>query len=115
MAYTNAEFDFSNFRENLKSLMDSRGKTRTEISEEMNMTKATLSRYVTGARIPELKYVIAFAEYFGVSTDWLLGIEGGKKYGESEDAIAMYNTFKKAMPVDQQAIKLILSKYDGQF
>lgn len=105
-------FDFSQFRENLRALIDSTGKSDAVVAKELNMTRATLSRYWRGTREPQLEYVIAFADYFGVTVDWLLGLGNlEKNSSENKDAEDMYNLFCKATPEDRQVMTLILSRY----
>lgn len=44
----------------------------------MGLSKAVISRYETGIGYPPLDTLIYFAEYFGVTTDYLLGVEHKK-------------------------------------
>lgn len=44
----------------------------------MGLSKAVISRYETGIGYPPLDTLIYFAEYFGVTTDYLLGLEHKK-------------------------------------
>ncbi len=39
----------------------------------MNMDQASISRYETGEREPDLKTLVLLADYFNVSVDYLLG------------------------------------------
>jgi Helix-turn-helix. len=41
--------------------------------------KATISRYETGTRDPKLDTLIEFADFFKVSTDYLLGRTDNRK------------------------------------
>ena len=40
---------------------------------ELGMSQNTISRYETGARVPSREELIAIADYFDVSVDFLLG------------------------------------------
>ena len=40
---------------------------------DLNMAQNTISRYETGQREADYKTLILFADYFGVSLDYLLG------------------------------------------
>lgn len=68
------------FRERLESLMDSAYKTHhldvQQIADELDLNKWQLNDYVRGYNMPYIPTLIKIADYFGVSTDYLLGREG---------------------------------------
>lgn len=105
------EYDFTAFGKNLKALLDSRGMSAAELAEAVNITAATLSRYMSGYRSPEAKYVVTIAKFFNVSIDWLIG-EAGDRYGFDPEASKLYDLFTKASPEDKKVVQLILSKYE---
>lgn len=53
------------------------------------ITPAQINRYLSGARKPSGKALITLSEYFGVTTDYLLGYEGKEvsPYDKVLDAI----------------------------
>ena len=57
----------------LKELRKSRGITQVRLSIELNMSQNTVSRYESGKREAGYKELIAIADYFNVSIDYLLG------------------------------------------
>ncbi|MCR5122301.1 MAG: helix-turn-helix domain-containing protein [Ruminococcus sp.] len=56
----------------LKELRKKKGMTQLRLAMELNMTQNTISRYETGEREADYKTLILFADYFGVSIDYLL-------------------------------------------
>ena len=56
----------------LKELRKKKGLTQLRLAMELNMAQNTLSRYETGEREADYKTLILFADYFGVSIDYLL-------------------------------------------
>lgn len=68
--------DYNAFQKRLRDLIESRGKLIQQVAEETGISKISLSRYLNGHREPDLKYVVALAQYFGVSVDWILGLGG---------------------------------------
>jgi transcriptional regulator with XRE-family HTH domain len=50
------------------------GFTQEEVAKALNMTQQTLARYETGTREPDFETLGTLAEFYGVSTDWLLGL-----------------------------------------
>ena len=56
----------------LRELRKERHKTQIRMAIDLNMSQNTISRYETGEREPGLRDLIQIADYFGVSTDYLL-------------------------------------------
>lgn len=47
--------------------------SQVTLAMELNMNQNSISRYETGEREADYKTLIAFADYFNVSIDYLLG------------------------------------------
>ncbi|HFD2043956.1 TPA: helix-turn-helix domain-containing protein [Clostridium perfringens] len=62
------------FGERLKQLRKANGITLDQLKDELNTTKATISRYENGLREPKIDFLIKVSKYFQVSTDYLLGL-----------------------------------------
>ena len=103
--------DFSIFRQRLQDLMDSRGLTMKSLSEKVNMTPATLSRYLSSDRTPDLAYIVRIVEYFDVSIDWILGYDDDKYAPLPPDQQVLINLYSVATPDDRRVIQAVLSKY----
>lgn len=54
-----------------------RGKTILQMSVESGISYVTFYKYVTGKMTPGIENLGKLADYFGVSTDYLLGREKG--------------------------------------
>ena len=59
-----------NFR--LKELRQSRGISQLKLAPDLNMNQNSISRYENGQRQADYETLIAFADYFDVSIDYLL-------------------------------------------
>ena len=57
----------------LKILREQRHLSQVFLGMELGMSQNTISRYETGAREADYDTLIAFADYFQVSIDYLLG------------------------------------------
>ncbi len=57
----------------LKELRKSRGISQVKLAMDLNMNQNSISRYENGVREADYKTLIAFADYFHVSVDYLLG------------------------------------------
>lgn len=49
--------------------------TQTELANKIGVVKGTIANYESGLRKPDNDKLIALAEVFGVSVDYLLGLE----------------------------------------
>ena len=57
----------------LKRARKSYGFTQDEVAKELMMNRVNLSRYETGVNEPDMETIAQLADFYGVSTDWLLG------------------------------------------
>ena len=56
----------------LKELRKRRGISQLNLALDLNMNQNSISRYETGERQADYKTLIAFADYFNVSIDYIL-------------------------------------------
>ncbi len=56
----------------LRELRKQKKISQLKMSIDLNMSQNTISRYETGVREPGISELIRFADYFGVSVDYLL-------------------------------------------
>lgn len=61
------------FNERLRQLRKEKHLTLDELAVDLKTTKTTLSRYENDLRDPKSEIVNQFADYFGVTTDYMLG------------------------------------------
>ena len=61
--------------ERLKELRKSKGWTQVQVAAKMGLTDSVISFYERQERAPSPEVLIKFAELYGVSTDYLLGVE----------------------------------------
>ena len=66
------------FGENFKKLRKSRNLTQKEMGAKIGLSKAVVSKYENGIGYPTYDVLIRIAQYFGVTTDYLLGVASGK-------------------------------------
>ena len=59
-------------KNNLKELRKSRNKTQLQIQMATGIEQALLSKFENGVRIPPTETLIALADYYGVSIDYIL-------------------------------------------
>jgi len=70
------------FATRLRGLVDKQGITHQQLADELNVTRQAVSSYYFGKRQPNFQKLIEIAEYFDVSTDYLLGLSEFRNYDE---------------------------------
>lgn len=66
------------FGERLKTLRQSKGLTQQQLSDKLGLTKSVISAYETNLRLPSYDVLKHIAAIFGVTTDYLLGMDRAK-------------------------------------
>ena len=61
------------FAERIKSLRIAHGMTQEAVGKIVGVKRCSVCGYEKGNNYPEVPVLIALADYFGVSTDYLLG------------------------------------------
>lgn len=62
----------------LKKLRKSQNLTQEELGLHIGLSKAVVSKYENSIGYPTFDVLIRIADYFGVTTDYLLGVSKGK-------------------------------------
>ena len=61
------------YRQRMRDLREDHDKTQTEIAEVLGTSQTMYARYERGANELPIRHLITLADYYGVSTDYLLG------------------------------------------
>ena len=59
--------------ERIAELLKEQGERRKDLAKHLGVTDNTISYHVRGTRTPTIPQIICIADYFNVSTDYLLG------------------------------------------
>ncbi|KAA8502768.1 helix-turn-helix transcriptional regulator [Mediterraneibacter catenae] len=60
--------------ERIKNLRMSNDMTQTDLAKKLNITRSSVNAWEMGISTPSTTYIIALAQLFHVSTDYLLGL-----------------------------------------
>jgi len=63
------------FGDKIKHLRLGMGLTQVQVSQRLHISKAMISAYETGVRLPSYDVLIKLARLYGVTTDFLLGFD----------------------------------------
>ena len=61
------------FAERLKELRKEKGLTQQKVADSLNISQPNYRRWESGERRPSVETLVMLADYFNVSTDYLLG------------------------------------------
>lgn len=62
------------FAETIKNMRKQRGMTQTALAEQLDITRSSVNAWEMGLSLPSTQYIVELAEIFGVSSDYLLGV-----------------------------------------
>lgn len=105
------------FGELLATLRKERGVLQKEVATYLNVTVATISNYEKGVHAPDLDTLILLADFFDVSTDYLLQRTNykaslnvlGKHLTPDYTVCDLLNTI---VELDQHSTQALLDYYD---
>ena len=63
------------FSERLKELRQEKGLSQRALARELKVSQAAIARWEAGLQIPTIEIAMVIAKYFGVSSDYLIGLE----------------------------------------
>lgn len=73
------DFNLEKFSYRLIVLMEEYNMTQIQLAKEIGTSNVTISRYLSGERVPRLEVITRIANVFHVSVDYLLGIANAKE------------------------------------
>ncbi len=83
------------FSEKLKTLRENANLLQKELACELNVTSQTISGWEIGRTTPDYETLVKIAQYFQVSTDFLLN--NNSKQNNLEDKINNYEILKELL------------------
>lgn len=99
----------------LKELREEMNKTQKDIAKVFGITNFQLSRYESGQSNPDPDLIKRFAEYYDVSTDYLLGLTSLKNYRMFENAGITDDEYKNLIPYQREVVDFFLTRENLQF
>ncbi|MBQ6403796.1 MAG: helix-turn-helix transcriptional regulator [Oscillospiraceae bacterium] len=104
-------YDKATFARQLRLLKDQRGLTQKEIADRLETTEATISRYVSGDRTPNIETAVELAALLGVSMDTLCGIDPPAVERTPPEINILTTCYKSASDEDRRVIWSFLNRY----
>lgn len=66
------------FSARLRMLRQAKNITQKQLADQLRLTKSVISAYETDLRLPSYDILIKLSAIFGVTTDYLLGVNHGQ-------------------------------------
>lgn len=95
----------------LRLLREANHLTQSELAKSFKISPSTIAMYERGERKPDPDMLLKIADFFNVSTDYLLGRENVSSFDTVDitpEDIELLKQIKKASAEKQKAIELIL-------
>ena len=97
----------------LRNLLDEKDMTQKQLALNLKISASTLGNYVQNTREPDYELLKSIADYFNVTTDYLLDHRSAETYNHREDELL--RIFRK-LSEDQQKLyidqgKLLITHY----
>lgn len=105
---TNNKEKLSKFSVILSQLRKERGISQKKAAVDLGISQALLSHYEKGIRECGLDFVIKCSEYYGVTTDYLLGVSASRNGMNDEYLSSIDVTSGKSIGTLSQATKYLL-------
>ena len=72
------DFEMVDFGARLRMLRQAKNITQKQLADQLRLTKSVISAYETDLRLPSYDILIKLSAIFGVTTDYLLGVNHGQ-------------------------------------
>lgn len=99
----------------LKELREEMNKTQKDIAKVFGITNFQLSRYESGQSNPDPDLIKKFAEYYDVSTDYLLGLTNLKNYRVFENAGITNEEYENLSAYQKEVVDFFLTRENLHF
>ena len=99
----------SNIAENIKLFRKEKGFTQEQLAEAMGVSVGAVSKWESGASVPELSLIMELADFFEVSVDSLLGFNlrdnSAEETAERIDSLQDSKKYAEAIAEAEKALK----------
>ncbi|MCH5164671.1 MAG: helix-turn-helix transcriptional regulator [Clostridiales bacterium] len=63
------------FKERFRELREEKGIFQSDVAKVLNVSQKSISNWEMGSRRPDFETLVQIAQFFNVTTDYLLGVE----------------------------------------
>lgn len=77
-------FKRNTFATRLKMLREERGMNQNELAKDLGVSRGSISFYENGSRLPDIDVVYRICSFFGVTSDYLIGLTNNQNKANME-------------------------------
>lgn len=100
---------------NLKTLRMQSGISQKQLADVIGVSQQSINKYENHSVEPDIDTLIALADFFGVSVDYLVGhsrfSEPVSQVNLTANEFALIKDFKRLSPRQKESIQLIIKNY----
>lgn len=104
-------YDKRKFSAQLNELLDRRGLRRKDLAELLDTSGATVSRYTSGDRVPDIETLVEIGRILHVSIDELLGVDIPEPVAPPVDIATLTACYSRASEQDRDVLWMLLARY----
>lgn len=102
----------------LKELRNEKRLNQEILAAKLNVSQSTISAYEIGERMPDLKTLVAIANFFDVSLDYLAGLTDAKRLIKqsdlSLDELDHLHAYRQLSSTDREKLKAYMDGLQGR-
>jgi transcriptional regulator with XRE-family HTH domain len=95
------------FGQRLRELRETKNLSQSQVARRLSLTRASISGYENDLAIPSVEVLYKFALLFGVTTDYLLGLDNRK-------AIVIDGLTKRQEDIIHDIVHTLLVEFRGK-
>lgn len=69
--------EFFSLADRIKTIRESHNMTQSQLAKQLHITRSAVNGWEMGLSVPSTQCIVELAKIFGISTDYLLGMEHG--------------------------------------
>lgn len=110
----------SKLGERLNKLRQEHGLTQQELADIFHISNSTISSYETGARIPDVDFLLELSRYYNTSSDYILGLSDNKLpldiiNSVVTDDVSYQAVFEKIQKLSLERKRLLIALLDDLY
>lgn len=106
---------------NLKNLRLEKGISQSKLAEIIGTSQQSINKYENHNIEPDINTLIALADYFSTSVDYLIGhsdirhkIEAVTPFDLNEDEASLITAYRKLTSQEKESLHLIIKNYNAK-
>lgn len=103
---------------NLKLLRNKKGISQQQLADIIGISQQSVNKYENHNVEPDISILIALANYFNTSVDYLIGnteidhvIESVSEYDLNKDEAILIDSYRRLSEKEKESIKLVIRNY----